>query len=124
RDGGALGWRLTHTFGRNAPVKRHGVRIHLGYASPIEPALYYRQRLIDGSGFVTLAEKIARTPATARLLGAAHAYLWGDGVIGRRRGRESRARRRSRTRRLTCCTRHFRGRSRRRSVGVMALVRS
>jgi hypothetical protein len=45
----------------------------------VEPARLYREELIRGGQFVSLAQKIHKTPDAAKLLGAAHLYLWGDG---------------------------------------------
>jgi hypothetical protein len=83
QDAGRLGLALTHEFTRNQPVKQFGYRIHLGDASPVGPAKIYRQHLIDAGEFVSLKRKIEQTPDVARLLGAPHIYLWGDGLIAR-----------------------------------------
>ncbi|MDB5323118.1 MAG: hypothetical protein JWN40_4749 [Phycisphaerales bacterium] len=82
-EGGRLGATFTHAFTRNHAVKEYGVRIHLGGASPVEPAKIYRRHLIETEQFVSMAEKINRTPDAAKLLGAAHIYLWGNGLISR-----------------------------------------
>ncbi|MEI9903213.1 MAG: hypothetical protein WDN06_04010 [Asticcacaulis sp.] len=41
-----------------------------------------RRHLIDSGAYETLAQKIARTPDAAKLIGASHTYLWGNGLIG------------------------------------------
>lgn len=82
-DSGRLGLALTHQFTANNPVKQFGFTIELGANSPVEPARIYREDLIRSGEFVTLKKKIERTPDAAKLLGAAHIYLWGDGLIGR-----------------------------------------
>ena len=38
---------------------------------------------MDRGDFVSMREKIARTPDAAKLLGAAHIYLWGDKLLTR-----------------------------------------
>jgi len=51
--------------------------------SPVEPAKLYRKYLVEQNQFVSLKQKIERTPDSGKLLGAAHVYLWGDGLITR-----------------------------------------
>ena len=75
-----LGMQVSHAFTPNWKQKRYGVRLSLGGASPVEPAKQYRQWLIENGEFVSFAEKIEKTPAAEKLLGAAHVYLWGDGL--------------------------------------------
>ena len=75
-----LGMRVSHAFTPNWKRKRYGVRLSLGAASPVEPAKQYRQWLIGKGAFVSFAEKIEKTPAAEKLLGAAHVYLWGDSL--------------------------------------------
>jgi hypothetical protein len=70
---------FAHAFTRNHDVNECGFRIHLGGASPVEPARIYRRHLIETGQFVSMSDKIKRTPDAAKLLGAAHVYLWGDG---------------------------------------------
>jgi hypothetical protein len=83
RTGERLGLKLTHAFTRNQPTKTFGFRIHLGDASPVTPAKIYRQHLLDTKAFVSFEEKVKKTPDAAKLLGAPHIYLWGDGLIAR-----------------------------------------
>ncbi len=82
-DPGGMAATLSHAFTRNHKVKECGFRVYLGAGSPIEPARRYRQWLIDTRQFITMREKIARTPEAAKLLGAAHIYLWGSGLMAR-----------------------------------------
>lgn len=79
---GRLRLRCAHEFMRNNEVKQFGMRFTVGAASPIEPARVYRRWLQARGEFVSLAEKIKRTPEAAKLLGAAHVYLWGEGPLG------------------------------------------
>jgi hypothetical protein len=84
RDTGrGVAWGLEHEFKRNWQKKEFGFAIVLGGESPVEPARVFRQRLVDAGQFVSMREKIAKTPDAARLLGAPHAYLWSLGVLGR-----------------------------------------
>src|ERR1035441_5861537 len=73
--------RLTHQFTRNHPVKEYGVVFEVGTNSLVDPARLYRQWLIQRGEFVSLKDKIKKTPEAAKLLGAAHAYLWGHELL-------------------------------------------
>lgn len=75
-----LGMRVSHAFTPNWKRKRYGVRLSLGTASPVAPAKQYRQWLIEKGEFVSFTEKIKSVPEAEKLLGAAHVYLWGDGL--------------------------------------------
>lgn len=75
------GLLLGHTFPKNVPNKQFGVRIMLGDGSPVTPAKNYRQYLLKTGQFVGLKQKVEKTPEAAKLLGAAHIYLWGDGPL-------------------------------------------
>jgi hypothetical protein len=73
--------QCSHEFTPNNAVKRFGVLLTVGAASPIEPARQYRRWLESRGEFVSLTEKIKRTPEAEKLLGAAHVYLWGDALL-------------------------------------------
>jgi hypothetical protein len=77
------GLALTHEFTLRQAKKEYTVIIRLGDPSPVEPAKQYRRWLIDNKQFVPMTEKIKRVPRVERLLGAAHVYLWGDGIFSR-----------------------------------------
>jgi hypothetical protein len=76
-----LSARLTHQFTRNHPVKEYDVSVQSGGNSPVEPARLYRKWLMDRGQFVSFKDKIQRTPEAAKLLGAAHIYLWGGDIL-------------------------------------------
>ena len=76
-----LGMQVSHTFTPNWERKRYGLHISLGTASPVEPAKQYRRWLQQNAEFVTFTEKIQKTPAAEKLLGAAHIYLWGGKLL-------------------------------------------
>jgi len=79
-----LGFQFSHEFTSLAPAKEYGFLIRLGNnKSPVEPAGQFRQWLIEHGEFVSMKEKITKAPNTARLLGAAHVYLWGDAPFSR-----------------------------------------
>ncbi len=77
----SLGMAVSHAFTPNWEQKRYGLRISLGAASPVAPAKQYRQWLKQNAEFVSFAEKIEKTPAAAKLLGAAHVYVWGGKLL-------------------------------------------
>lgn len=78
---GRLGMRVTHDYPVRKTPEAYAVRVQVGDASPVAPAKVYRQSLIERGEFVTLKAKIERTPDVAKLIGAAHAYVWGAGML-------------------------------------------
>ncbi|HET9863909.1 MAG TPA: glycoside hydrolase [Steroidobacteraceae bacterium] len=70
---------LTHDFQRRDGDRVHEIEIWFGGASPIAPALEYRERLRAAGGWRSLADKIRDNPEVAKLAGATHFYVWGDG---------------------------------------------
>ena len=76
-----LGMQVSHTFTPNWEERKYGLQISLGAASPVAPAKQYRQWLEQNTEFVSFAEKIEKTPAAEKLLGAAHVYLWGGKLL-------------------------------------------
>ena len=77
----SLSMAVSHTFTPNWEQRRYGLHISLGAASPVAPAKQYRHYLQQKAEFVSFAEKIEKTPAAERLLGAAHIYLWGGKLL-------------------------------------------
>ena len=77
----SLGMEVSHIFTPNWEQRRYGLHISLGAASPIAPAKQYRHWLQQNAEFVSFAEKIEKTPAAEKLLGAAHVYLWGGKLL-------------------------------------------
>lgn len=81
---GRLQSGFTHEFTPNNAVKEYGFVIRLaGNPSPVEPAMQFRKWLIENGKFVSMREKMKLVPKAARLLGAPHVYLWGDGLLTR-----------------------------------------
>ena len=76
-----LGIKVSHAFTPNWERKTYGLRISFGTASPVAPAKQYRRYVIENAEFVSFAEKIQKNPAAEKLLGAAHAYLWGGKLL-------------------------------------------
>ncbi|AEW97387.1 MULTISPECIES: glycoside hydrolase [Streptomycetaceae] len=67
-----------HTFSRREDTRDYTVTFALTAPSPVAPALDYRDWLTEHGQFVPLRRKIAANPAVGRLLGAFHAYTWGE----------------------------------------------
>ena len=76
-----LGIKVSHAFTPNWERKRYGLRISFSTASPVAPAKQYRRYVMENAEFVSFAEKIQKNPAAEKLLGAAHAYLWGGKLL-------------------------------------------
>lgn len=68
-----------HTFQSRDQLSDYEVIISPVEQSPISPALEYRGWLQKMGGFTSLKEKLNRNPNVDKLVGASHAYLWGDG---------------------------------------------
>ena len=80
-DGDALGVKFSHSFTSLAPSTPMDLILHLG-EDMTAGARRYRQYLIDTGVYAPLADKIAATPEGAKLIGATHVYLWGNGLVG------------------------------------------
>jgi hypothetical protein len=70
---------LVHNFRSRDGLAGYEIIIAFGEASPVSPALEYRHYLDEKNLRVTLAEKTKINPNVKKLVGATHAYLWGDG---------------------------------------------
>jgi len=75
---GRLATSAVHDFRKRDGFPPYEIEIWPGGASPISPALEYRQWLISRGEYVTLDQKISENPAVEKLLGSAHAYVYGD----------------------------------------------
>lgn len=76
-----LGMKVSHAFTPNWERKTYGFRILLGTASPVAPAKQFRRYLMENAEFVSFVEKVQKTPAAGKLLGAVHVYLWGGKLL-------------------------------------------
>ncbi|QIS15652.1 glycoside hydrolase [Nocardia arthritidis] len=76
---GRLRARAEHAFDTRAETLDYTVTFAITDANPVAAAQDYRRWLIDHGQLTTLRDKIGRNPSIARLLGAFHAYVWGDG---------------------------------------------
>ncbi|EPH44355.1 glycoside hydrolase [Streptomyces aurantiacus] len=77
-SGGHLRTTAAHTFDAGAGTRTYTVTFALTDGSPIAPAADYRAYLAERGRLGSLKDKIRRNPATKRLLGAFHAYGWGE----------------------------------------------
>lgn len=68
-----------HSFRKRDNLPSYEVILSLCPPSPIGPALAYRELLISHDKHRSLSQKICENPEAGKLLGAFHAYLWGDG---------------------------------------------
>lgn len=76
---GRIGANLRHEFQARDGDVPYEIEIWFGGGSPIAPALEYREGLVRDGKLVRLNEKIRKNPEVAKLLGAVHMYVWGDG---------------------------------------------
>ncbi|MFH8404805.1 glycoside hydrolase [Streptomyces sp. NPDC018019] len=77
-DGGRLGTSATHDFNGGDGTRDYTVTIALTDGNPVAPGTDYRAWLTEHGQLGSLRDKIRRNPATGKLLGAFHAYVWGD----------------------------------------------
>ena len=82
-DGDGVAVKLTHSFTSLSPTTPMEMLLHLG-EDITAGARRYREHLVDTGAWQALADKIAKTPEGAKLIGASHLYLWGDGLIAAR----------------------------------------
>ncbi|MEU1629263.1 glycoside hydrolase [Streptomyces sp. NPDC020096] len=77
-DRGRLHTTTSHRFSPANATGDYTVTFALTDGSPVAPAADYRGWLSQHGQLGSLLDKIAANPQNARLLGAFHAYLWGD----------------------------------------------
>ena len=78
-EAGVLSAGAAHRFRAREGFPDLDVTIVPSEGSVLGPAKEYRQWLVEQGGFVSFRAKRAKLPEAARLVGASHAYLWGDG---------------------------------------------
>jgi Glycosyl hydrolases related to GH101 family, GH129 len=78
-EGGEISTYAMHDFRKRDGLPPYEIEIWPGGASPVSPAIDYRQWLIAHGRYVTLQQKIAANPNVQKLLGAVHAYIFGTG---------------------------------------------
>ncbi|MEV0256663.1 glycoside hydrolase [Streptomyces sp. NPDC050732] len=75
--GGRLRTTAEHTFDRGEGTRDYTVTFALTDGNAVAPAADYRSYLAERGRLGSLKRKIAKNPATGKLLGAFHAYTWG-----------------------------------------------
>lgn len=81
-EGDGFGIKVSHGFTPLSPQTPMTMILHLGKSDAVAGAKRYRQYLIDSGTYETLTSKLANVPEARKLVGAAHIYLWGNGLIG------------------------------------------
>ncbi|MFG1782861.1 glycoside hydrolase [Rhodococcus oryzae] len=76
---GRLRGTSVHQFSEARGTDTYTVALSVTDGSPVAAAKDYRALLLQQGGLRTLEQKIAENPDTEKLVGAFHAYLWGDG---------------------------------------------
>jgi hypothetical protein len=76
---GRLSTYAVHDFRKRDGIPPYEIEIWPGSASPISPGIEYRQWLFERGEYVPLSHKITQNQEIAKLLGAIHAYVFGDG---------------------------------------------
>jgi hypothetical protein len=79
---GGFALALDHDFTSLSFAEPIEMILHLGSADLLAGAKRYRRHLLDRGAWRPLAVKIAAAPQGAKLIGASHLYLWGNGLIG------------------------------------------
>ncbi|CAM04524.1 lipoprotein, putative [Saccharopolyspora erythraea NRRL 2338] len=75
---GRLHAETVHDFSAREGTLDHAVTFALTDGSPVAPARDYRRWLDEHGGRETLRRKIAENPEVGKLVGAFHAYTWGQ----------------------------------------------
>ncbi|UNO42105.1 glycoside hydrolase [Streptomyces sp. MST-110588] len=75
---GRLRTTATHSFNGGDGTRAYTVTFALTDGNPVAPAADYRSWLSEHGQLGSLREKIKADPANGKLLGAFHAYLWGE----------------------------------------------
>ncbi|MFI9505454.1 glycoside hydrolase [Nocardia sp. NPDC052566] len=76
---GRLRTTSTHEFRPDRGTQQYTVTFALTDGSPVAAAKDYRRLLEQEGKLTTLEQKFAANPQARKLIGAFHAYLWGDG---------------------------------------------
>ncbi|MGW9170245.1 glycoside hydrolase [Streptomyces decoyicus] len=76
--GGRLRATAAHAFDAGEGTRDYDVSFSLTDGNPVAPAADYRSYLSQHGQLGSLRKKIRKNPANDKLLGAFHAYVWGD----------------------------------------------
>ncbi|MFI0257893.1 glycoside hydrolase [Streptomyces sp. NPDC017056] len=77
-EGGQLRTSTTHDFNGGDGTRDYTVTLALTDGNPVAPGADYRAWLGEHGQLGSLRDKIGQNPANGKLLGAFHAYVWGD----------------------------------------------
>lgn len=77
-DQGRLRTTAVHEFDRGEDTRSYTVTFSLTDGNPVASAVDYRDWLSEHGRLGSLRDKIEANPAAGKLLGAFHAYVWGD----------------------------------------------
>jgi hypothetical protein len=84
RQANQVSAEFTHEFPPNHSPREYGFVISVGgNGTPVEPAVRFRKWLTDRGEFVTMKQKMVKTPKVDRLPGSLHIYLWGDAYLAK-----------------------------------------
>ncbi|MEU9114342.1 glycoside hydrolase [Streptomyces sp. NPDC048483] len=78
-SGGRLRATAAHAFSAGEGTRDYDITFALTDGNPVAPAADYRSYLSQHGQLGSLREKIRQNPANGKLLGAFHAYVWGEG---------------------------------------------
>lgn len=78
---GDIGLRLQHEFTDNHVVKSFTCEISIGDKEDTAPAKVFRKYLMRTGQFISLNQKMKKTPSVKKLFGAPQIYLWSCGVL-------------------------------------------
>ncbi len=78
-DGSETGYRLSYDFRKRDQRPSYEVVLTFSKPDVLEPSRIFKTFLKEQKQYITLAEKERSNPNIARLAGAIHAYMWGDG---------------------------------------------
>ncbi|MGP8301933.1 glycoside hydrolase [Streptomyces inhibens] len=76
--GGRLRATAAHAFDAGEGTRDYDVSFALTDGNPVAPAADYRSYLAQHGQLGSLRKKIRKNPANGKLLGAFHAYVWGE----------------------------------------------
>ncbi|REK85893.1 hypothetical protein DY245_35555, partial [Streptomyces inhibens] len=76
--GGRLRTTAAHAFDAGEGTRDYDVSFALTDGNPVAPAADYRSYLAQHGQLGSLRKKIRKNPANGKLLGAFHAYVWGE----------------------------------------------
>lgn len=77
---GKLYTESIHHFKEKDNFEDYEVVLAISKFNPVSSAIVYKKWLVENKLFKSLNEKIKENPLVSKMIGATHAYLWGDGL--------------------------------------------